>query len=328
MGAPGIGKSDIVEEVRQETDADLLVLHPSVEEPTDAKGLPVPDSEGKMAHFLPFTNLQRLITAPKKLIVLLDDFAQACHAVQAAYMQLLLSRSLDGVPISDNVIFVIASNRRHDAAGADSGILSTIVGRVHAVYEATVSADDWRIWAIRHNVDYRVVNYMKQFPQKLTYDAEPADTAPNAQGQKKRARLSLDGEGYPSPRTWAAVSDVLHLMGDEALTVDDLAIVGRATAEEFLGWLPMYGHLPTAEEILKNPAKAKLPEDVGARYAVALMVAHFSDAKSIEKMFTYAARLPLEFQVLFVSAVKGKDVSLLRHPCLAEWVKENFPKII
>jgi len=39
-GAPGIGKSDIVAQAAQQAQADLLISHPVVEDPTDAKGLP------------------------------------------------------------------------------------------------------------------------------------------------------------------------------------------------------------------------------------------------------------------------------------------------
>ena len=34
-GRPGIGKSDIVEQVAQATDHELLISHPVVEDPTD-----------------------------------------------------------------------------------------------------------------------------------------------------------------------------------------------------------------------------------------------------------------------------------------------------
>ena len=56
-GRPGIGKSDIVEQVAQATDHELLISHPVVEDPTDSKGLPFPSRDGLTAQFLPFGDL-------------------------------------------------------------------------------------------------------------------------------------------------------------------------------------------------------------------------------------------------------------------------------
>ncbi len=40
MAAPGIGKSSIVEQACVEADADCIVMHPVVSDPTDFKGMP------------------------------------------------------------------------------------------------------------------------------------------------------------------------------------------------------------------------------------------------------------------------------------------------
>jgi len=54
-GAPGIGKSDIMAQVAQEVNADLIIMHPVVSDPTDYKGLPG-IVEGQ-AEFLPYGEL-------------------------------------------------------------------------------------------------------------------------------------------------------------------------------------------------------------------------------------------------------------------------------
>jgi hypothetical protein len=58
-GRPGIGKSDIVDEAADDTDHELLISHPVVEDPTDSKGLPFPSPDGLTAKFLPFGDLER-----------------------------------------------------------------------------------------------------------------------------------------------------------------------------------------------------------------------------------------------------------------------------
>jgi hypothetical protein len=76
-GRPGIGKSDIVEQVARATGHDLLISHPVVEDPTDSKGLPFPSPDGSAASHLPFGDLERAVHSALPLIWFLDDLGQA-----------------------------------------------------------------------------------------------------------------------------------------------------------------------------------------------------------------------------------------------------------
>src|SRR2546427_166951 len=61
-GPPGGGKSDIVSQAADEVQADLLISHPAVSDPTDYKGMPAILPDGR-AEFLPFGDLNKLICA-------------------------------------------------------------------------------------------------------------------------------------------------------------------------------------------------------------------------------------------------------------------------
>src|SRR5277367_501632 len=104
-GAPGVGKSDIVEQSTLASNADLLLSHPAVSDPTDAKGLPWPKKGESEATFLPFGELARALKATKPTVWFLDDLGQASPAVQASYMQLLLARRVNGHVLPDCVTF-------------------------------------------------------------------------------------------------------------------------------------------------------------------------------------------------------------------------------
>jgi len=57
VGKPGVGKTDVVSQAARETNSDLLISHPAVSDPTDAKGLPWAEAGAKQATFLPFGDL-------------------------------------------------------------------------------------------------------------------------------------------------------------------------------------------------------------------------------------------------------------------------------
>src|SRR5271156_851581 len=133
-GAPGIGKSDIVAAAAVDAKADLILSHPAVADPTDAKGLPWPGKNGTEATFLPFGELAQAIKAKNPTVWFLDDLGQASPAVQASFMQLLLARRVNGHVLPDCVTFVAATNRRADRAGV-SGILEPVKSRFATIVE-------------------------------------------------------------------------------------------------------------------------------------------------------------------------------------------------
>src|SRR5208282_983947 len=83
-GAPGVGKTDITHQICGLVDADLVVEHPVVSDPTDYKGLPFAMPGTDSATFLPFGELKRLIEADRLTVCFIDDLGQAPAAVQAA----------------------------------------------------------------------------------------------------------------------------------------------------------------------------------------------------------------------------------------------------
>ena len=46
VGAPGVGKSSIVEQAAESSGFDIIISHPVVSDPTDFKCLPWPEKEG------------------------------------------------------------------------------------------------------------------------------------------------------------------------------------------------------------------------------------------------------------------------------------------
>lgn len=77
VGAPGVGKSQIVEAAAKSAGADLITSHPAVSDPTDAKGLPWVAADHESARFLPFGELARAVKATTPTVWFLDDLGQA-----------------------------------------------------------------------------------------------------------------------------------------------------------------------------------------------------------------------------------------------------------
>ncbi len=287
-GPPGVGKSDLVESAARAVGADLLLSHPAVSDPTDYKGMPAVNAAGTEAHFLPFGDLNALIKAQKLTVCFLDDIGQAPHGVQAALMQLILARRVNGHRISDHVVFVGATNDTSHRAGVHS-ILEPVKSRWDAIVELQPDLDDWCTWALGPgNMPAELIGFISFRPELLN-KFEPTRELTNS----------------PCPRTVAAVGRWLndwngnlpgHAM--EVLT----GAAGAGFAAELLGFLQIYRSLPNIDQILLDPSRARVPTEPAALYAVTAALTRRFNAANALPVFTYAARLPKEHEVLLVKS--------------------------
>jgi hypothetical protein len=129
--------------------------------------------DGK-AEFLPFGNLRKLLNATVPTLFFLDDLGQAPQGVQAAAMQLLLAREINGQKISDYVSFAAATNRKEDRAGV-SGILEPVKSRFVTIINVETNADDWLRWARRNGLPEELLMLIKWRPELLEKFKATAD---------------------------------------------------------------------------------------------------------------------------------------------------------
>lgn len=300
-GAPGVGKSDIVALVAKQLDADLVINHPVVDDPTDYKGL-AGIVNGK-AEFLPFGNLRKLITAKKPTICFLDDLGQAPACVQAAAMQLLLARQINGHKVSEQVTFVAATNRREDRAGV-TGILEPVKSRFATILELTVDVDDWVQWAFQNNMPEKLIAFIHFRPDLLTHWKPTPDIS-----------------NGPCPRTFANAGGLIQIGVEdiESLT----GAVGEGCAIEMHGFFKYWEQLPSIESIINNPNDAKVPTELAALYAVTTALASKADKKNSDAIFTYGARLPKDFYVLLGRDSIRKDPSVKNTKGFTKWMLDN-----
>lgn len=272
-GRPGIGKSDIVDQVAKATAHDLLISHPVVEDPTDSKGLPFPSPDGSVARFLPFGDLERALNATSPLLWFLDDFGQASPAVQAAKMQLLLARRIGEHVLPDCVTFVAASNRRNDNA-AVTGILDPVISRFATVVELEPSIVDWSDWAVANNLPPALIAFLRLRPDLLSVQ-----------------KTSRDIENSPSPRSWGFVAKTMGVVPKELELISYAGSVGEAAAAELMSFLAIYRELPSPDAILLSPDTAEIPEKPATLYAISAALAAHSTEGNFDRVLTYNDRL-------------------------------------
>jgi len=304
-GAPGVGKTSIVKECCDEYGFELIVSHPVVSDPTDYKGLPfMKDGE---AHFMPFSDLQRLITATKPTCFFLDDLGQASPAVQSSAMQLLLSRQINGFKISDQVTFIAATNRKKDKAGI-VGMLEPVKSRFSTILNLDVDLNDWILWALRSNIPTELIAFLRFRPNFLI-DFQPTTDLTNS----------------PSPRTIENVSDHMQMKHEENVEYIVYAgAAGQAFAGELMGFLKIFRRLPDPDAVLMNPTIFDYnPEEPAVAYALNGAITKRATKDNFDRVVEYSKRLPKEFGVMLVRDCINTNFEVTQSRAYIDWCATN-----
>jgi hypothetical protein len=307
VSSPGIGKSALVELAAQAASADLVTMHPAVSDPTDFKGMPAIVTAGKrqLAEFLPFGNLRKLVEATTLTVCFIDDIGQAPHAVQAALMQLIHAREVDGQKISDHVVFVGATNDSSHMAGVSS-ILEPVKSRWDTIVELQADVDDWVAWALTPaaSIPPELIAFIR-FRPTLLNDFRPTRELANS----------------PCPRTVAAVGKWLRTGVEDPTILAGAA--GPGFAAELHAFLKVWRSLPDLDALIASPQTPTVPTDPSTLCAVASALAYRATPQNFAPILQYTSRLPAEYSVLLVRDATSRLPALCSTPAYTTWALKN-----
>jgi hypothetical protein len=276
-GPPGIGKSEIVDSITQERSGYMIDMRLALMEPTDLRGIPVPNTNTGLMEWLPPADLptQELADQFECVVLFLDEMNQAPQSVQAAAYQLILNRRLGNYRLPDNVLIVAAGNRESDR-GVAYRMPSPLANRfVHL--EMTTDFEDWQNWALTNDISAEVVGYVTANKMDLmNFDPRTASRA------------------FATPRSWTFVSQMLPQEGEQISDsrLHDLiaGTVGDGIATKFMAHRAISGKLPNPTDILSGKVKTLSAEgrEISAMFSLTASLCYelrdFVDRNGKEKM--------------------------------------------
>ncbi len=234
-GAPGIGKSSVVESVANSNGLELIDLRISQLAPTDLRGIPVPKDD-KAFWFPP-----EFLPTEGKGILFLDEINMAPPAVQGIAQQLILDRKVGSYEVPEGWFIWSAGNRKSDHA-AVFDMPAPLANRfIHL--EVNTSLDEFKKYALANKIDDRIISFLN-FRPKLLH------------------KIDKNSPSWPSPRSW----DIADKLLKANLTVDPA--IGSGVGSEFRSFCKVYSELPKIEPILNGKRKPKFPKDISSQYAL------------------------------------------------------------
>jgi hypothetical protein len=251
-GPPGIGKSELVEEMTRNMNGYMIDLRLSQMEPTDIKGIPYYNKDTGTMNWAPPIDLptEELASQYPTVVLFLDELNTAAPSVQAASYQLVLNRRVGEYVLPENVVVIAAGNRESDK-GVTYRMPTPLSNRfVH--FEMKVDYESWLDWAVENKIHKDVVGYISFAKQDL-YDFDSKSSS----------------RAFATPRSWTFVSELLDGNPDEKTTTNLVAgAVGEGLALKFMAHRKVAGKLPKPEDILAGKVKELETKEVSAMYSL------------------------------------------------------------
>lgn len=292
-GPPGIGKSELIEQIGAELDREVIDLRLLLMEPTDLKGIPYYDPESNTMRWAPPGELPAVTTqadvdlaearlaaceqegvfrdidiAKRKLdmlkkalrfqnaILFLDEIASAPPSVQASAYQLVLNYRVGEYRLPLGISIVCAGNRDTDR-GVTYRMPSPLANRLVHI-EMAVNYDDWQAWAIKTMVNADVVGFLAAHKQHLfTFDPKSNDKA------------------FATPRSWVALGDLITDDLPESLNTTLAAgTVGEGLAISFTQHRKISSKMPKSEDILTGGKPVLQVKEISALYSLTISLCY------------------------------------------------------
>ncbi|MFK5986261.1 MAG: MoxR family ATPase [Pseudomonadota bacterium] len=248
-GPPGVGKSQLVEQVAKTHQRPMIDIRLSQMEPSDLRGIPFRDGdkvEWAVPSMLPNTEKH----GPEG-ILFLDEITSAPPSVSAAAYQLILDRKLGDYQIPDGWAIYAAGNRQGDR-GVTYSMPAPLANRF-SHYEFDINLDDWVSWAYKNSIDERVIAFLR-FRPELLFDFDPAHNP----------------VAFPSPRSWEFVHKALYKFHNKPqLFLGALqACVGPAAGIELNAFIDNLDQMPDLDAIIRGES-VPVPKEIDLQYAIA-----------------------------------------------------------
>ena len=294
-GPPGVGKSQIVHQIGERHGVQIVDIRLSQMEPSDLRGIPFKSDE-HVEWAVP-AMLPDAARHGETGILFLDEITSAVPSVSAAAYQLILDRKLGDYRVPNGWAIISAGNRQGDR-GVTYTMPAPLANRF-SHYDVDVNLDDWVVWAYRHNIDERIIGFLRYRPE-LLFDFDPAHN-PMA---------------FPSPRSWEFAHRALGKFSDQPQLLSGTlqACVGQAAGIELNAFVASLDKMPDLDAIVAGE-KIAPPTEIDLQYALAsalvgrAIAAHTNDsgnqqdsAKTIGHILSYAGTFnQKEMGVMLVS---------------------------
>lgn len=292
-GGPGIGKSSIVHQLKQELGCDEIIdLRLATLDATTIGGIPA-----RHATNPELMTMLRPDFYPEKenCILFLDEFSNCPPAIQNVALQLLLDKRVHTHQLPQSTIVIAAGNRAQDGAWVNR-LSMPAANRMKHITIVPRWEDVRAHFKNNTDISQFIVSFLDSRPDML-YDV------PKDQNQTC----------FPTPRSWEHFGNSLKGLADSGnlmmSMVEKLAVatVGRACALEFGNFMALANKISVEDVIEKGKIPDMPANEPGFLFAACGAVTNYFLTKcgtktrkitepQVHHMFDFLEKLPVEYR--------------------------------
>lgn len=258
-------------------------------------------------------------------IIVVDEADKMDVDVKKVIGEAALSGRLGPHQLPDGWRLWMAGNRQKDRSGSTKELDHLINRRMEI--EVTDDIHSWNTWASSHGVSPVTMAFANQHTGVVFSDGVPEKQGPwctprslvEADDYMKTVRSlqgSVAARGTDDDGKAAIIVDA-HLMEEVA------GMIGDGAAAQLASFIKLEIEMPSYEDIVANPGKAKVPGKPDAAMLVCYNLAHRVVKAEASAVIEYVMRLPSEFSVIFAKSAVQRDPSLVATPGFVKWVQQN-----
>lgn len=206
LASPGVGKSDIVQQIADSIGYECRSLLGTQIAPEDISGIPRIEGEGDDQRSVFYPPKLLLPADGKPFVLFLDELPICNQEVQKAMYSLLLDRRIGERKLPEGTIVVAAGNNIEDSAMVRA-MSTALVNRV-IILHIKVSVEEWLAWGsqVDKNGKTKVREDVRTFIAANDFCLQYKDPST---GSKVPSQAN---EPFSTPRSWAAFSKAMDAL--------------------------------------------------------------------------------------------------------------------
>lgn len=303
-GRPGIGKSSILS-MLSDALPDYVPCYIDVANlDLGDLGMPVINKDTMVTNYAPNARFGIGNNQHKPVILMLDELGKASRPVLNMLLPVILEKRLGDVPLPTGSIVYATTNL--DTDGVGDNIPAHAYNRMSELV-VDINADQWLDWASNNGVSPEVMAFAKQTSEVFQCYTE---LGKNEKNPYIFNPMTGNVRTFCSPRSLAKASHLIEsrdVLGD-ALLPALIGTIGESGARQMEALVNLSDQLPLFENIVKDPAKTKIPsnDSVSALFILAFMLSSRVNAETMDAVMTYVTRWThFEAHALFITSLAG-----------------------
>lgn len=312
-GSPGIGKSDIVNQIADSAKLFAIDVRLSQSDPTDLNGFPrvISDRSGYAPMETFPLEIDKLPDGYNGWLLFLDEINSAPLAMQAASYKLILDRMIGKYKLHGRVFIICAGNLMTDGAIVNKMGTAMQTRLVHL--ELVTDHKSWALWASKHGIAHEVLSYINHVPTHL-HDFDP----------------NHNDKTYACPRTWEFTSRIVQWPHIKRLRDKLPALAGTISqpkAMQFVNYCDVYPHIPTYAHIKKDPKTITVPDEPSMLAALSGIIGSNLVPGDADKVLSFVERMPLQFQIFTMRDALRRNEALLTEQSVIDYADKHAEEL-